>query len=124
MLNAASVNRLKTQKEQSNNKNNINNNTSVGAIGAMSNDPADVRANAQAEMGLSRELEQARARESDPSRGGSRGYDIHDREWMLDNFAQGGQVRASLRSLGRWEERLDRHRMTGNRDRTSIIGVD
>ncbi len=50
------------QKQQK--KNNINNNTSVGT---MSNDPADVRANARAEMGLSREVEQVRARESDPS---------------------------------------------------------
>jgi hypothetical protein len=70
--------------DRKNKKNNINNNTSVGA---MSNDPADVRANARAEMGLSREVEQVRARESDPSRGGSRGYDIHDREWMLEHFA-------------------------------------
>ena len=90
----------------------------------MSNDPADVRANARAEMGLSREVEQVRARESDPSRGGSRGYDIHDREWMLEHFALGGEVRASIRSLGRWQERLDRFRMTGNRDRSSLIGVD
>jgi hypothetical protein len=107
--------------DRKNKKNNINNNTSVGA---MSNDPADVRANARAEMGLSREVKQVRARESDPSRGGSRGYDIHDREWMLEHFARGGEVRASIRSLGRWQERLDRFRMTGNRDRSSLIGVD
>jgi hypothetical protein len=44
--------------DRKNKKNNINNNTSVGA---MSNDPADVRANARAEMGLSREVEQVRA---------------------------------------------------------------
>jgi hypothetical protein len=90
----------------------------------MSNDPADVRAHARAEMGLSRDLEQVRARESDPSRGGSRGYDIHDREWMLEQSAQGHPVRASMRSIGRWQERIDRYRRTGNQERTSLIGVD
>jgi hypothetical protein len=40
-------------------------------------------------MGLSRELQQVRVRESDPSRGGSRGYNIDDRLWMLEQAAQG-----------------------------------
>ena len=65
-----------------------------------------------------------RVTESDPSRGGSRGYDIYDREWMLAHAAQGHPVRASVRSLGRWGQRLERYRMTGNRDRTSLIGID
>jgi hypothetical protein len=41
----------------------------------MSNNPADIRAHTQAHMGLSRELQQEKVRESDPSRGGSCGYD-------------------------------------------------
>jgi hypothetical protein len=73
-------------------------------------------------MGLSVELQQVRARESDPSRGGSRGYDLHDREWMLEHSAQGHPVRASIRSLDRWQERLDRYRMTGNRETNKIVG--
>jgi hypothetical protein len=79
----------------------------------MSNNPANVRAHAQAEMGLTRELAQVRARESDPSRGGSRGYDIHDREWILEHFEQGRHVWASIRSLGHWQERLDHFQMAG-----------
>jgi hypothetical protein len=90
----------------------------------MSNDPSNVRANARAEMGLTRELEQVRARETDPSRGGSCGYDIHDREWMLEHFEQGRHVRASIRSLGRWQERIERFWMTGNRDRSCLVGFD
>ena len=93
-------------------------------VGAMSNDPADIRAHARAQMGLSVELQQVRARESDPSRGGSRGYDLHDREWMLEHSAQGHPVRASIRSLDCWQERLDRYRMTGNRETNKIVGVD
>jgi hypothetical protein len=90
----------------------------------MNNDPADSRAHTRAHMGLSRELQQERVRESDPSRGGSRGYDIHDRLWMLEHAAQGHPVRASIRSLGRWEERLDRYRRTGNQERSSLVGAD
>ena len=90
----------------------------------MSNDPADSRAHTRAHMGLSRELQQERVRESDPSRGGSRGYDIHDRLWLLEHAAQGHPVRASIRSLGRWEERLDRYRRTGNQERSSLVGAD
>mgnify|MGYP000635969214 CR=1 FL=1 len=90
----------------------------------MSNDPADSRAHTRANLGLSRELHQERLRESDPSRGGSRGYDIHDRLWMLEHAALGHPVRASARSLGRWQARLDRYRKTGNRERSSIVGFD
>jgi hypothetical protein len=75
-------------------------------------------------MGLSQELQQERVRESDPSRGGSRGYDIHDHLWMLEQAAQGHPIRASIRSLGRWQERLDRYRRTRNKERSSLIGVD
>jgi hypothetical protein len=75
-------------------------------------------------MGLTRELIQVRANESDTSRGGSRGYDIHDHEWMLEHFEQGRHARASICSLDHWQERLDRFWMTGNLERTSLIGVD
>jgi hypothetical protein len=68
----------------------------------MNNDPADRRAHAQAHIGFSRELQQVGVRESDPSRGGSRGYDIHESEWMLEHATQGHPVRASIRSLGCW----------------------
>jgi hypothetical protein len=90
----------------------------------MSNDPADRRSHARAHIGFSCELQQVRGRESDPLRGGSRGYDIHEREWMLEHAAQGHPVWASIRSLGRWQERLDRYRRTGNQERSSLVGVD
>jgi hypothetical protein len=90
----------------------------------MNNDPTDSRAHTQAHMGLSRELQQERVRESDPSRGGSCGYNIHDRLWMLEHAAQGHPVRASIRSLGRWEERLDCYRRTGNQEKSSLVGAD
>ena len=81
---------------------------------ATNHDPAVIRAHARAGMGLSRELQQERATESDPPRGGSHGYDIHKREWMLPQAAEGQPIRASMRSLYRWGERLHRYRMTGN----------
>jgi hypothetical protein len=73
----------------------------------MSNDPTDIRAHAQADMGLSRELQQVQAIESDPSRGGSCGYDIPDCEWMLEHATEGHPVRASSHYLGCWQERID-----------------
>jgi hypothetical protein len=43
---------------------------------------------------------------------------------MLEQAAQGHPVRASIRSLGRWQERLDRYRRTGNQERSSLVGVN
>jgi hypothetical protein len=43
---------------------------------------------------------------------------------MLEHAAQGYPVRASMRSLGRWQERLDRSRKTGNQERSCLVGVD
>jgi hypothetical protein len=68
----------------------------------MNTHPADIPAHTRADtsMGLSRELQQARIRESDPSRGGSCGYDIHDCEWVLEQAAQCHPVQVLMRSLG------------------------
>jgi hypothetical protein len=75
-------------------------------------------------MGLSRELQQERVREYDPSRGGSHGYDILDCLWMLEQAVQGHPNRALIRSLCHWQERLDRYRRTGNQEWSSLVGVD
>jgi hypothetical protein len=43
---------------------------------------------------------------------------------MLEHTAQGHPVRVSIRSLGRWEERLDCYKRTGNQEKSSLVGVD
>jgi hypothetical protein len=43
---------------------------------------------------------------------------------MLEYAAEGHKIRASKSSLGCWQERIDRFQMTGNADRTKIVGVD
>ena len=84
----------------------------------------DDAAAARAAMGFSRELQQQRTANPDPSRGGARGYDVHDRQWQLTQHAAGNPVKASLSSLRRWQQRLHPYRMTGNKERASIVGVD
>jgi hypothetical protein len=87
------------------------------ALGAV--DPADLRAQARAELGLLRELAQPRPRE-----GGSSGYPVWSREEQLEKWNAGEETAASEASLYRWSDRLIRHRCTGNRARTQIVGTD
>ena len=90
----------------------------------MNNDPSDTRADARAKLGLTRELETTRAVLPDPSRGGTRGYPVHDRIYQLMRAAQGQDFRASASSIWRWQQRLLPFRMTGNKQRSSIVGID
>jgi hypothetical protein len=90
----------------------------------MNNDPADIRASARASLGLTRELERTRAVLPDPSRGGPRGYPVHDRIYQLTRAALGQETRASAASIWRWQQRLQPFRMTGNKQRNTIIGID
>lgn len=91
----------------------------------MNNDPADERANARRHLGLTRELEETRARIPDPSRGGTRGYPIAQRAREIDRVIAGEQPAfASMRSINRWNHRLEPYRMTGNKQKESLCGTD
>jgi hypothetical protein len=92
------------------------------ALGAV--DPADLRAQARAELGLSRELAQPRRVKPHPREGGSSGYPVWSREEQLEKWNAGEETAASEASLYRWSDHLIRHRCTGNRARTQIVGTD
>jgi hypothetical protein len=92
------------------------------ALGAV--DPADLRAQARAELGLLRELAQPRRVKPHPREGGSSGYPFWSREEQLEKWNAGEETAASEASLYRWSDRLIPHRCTGNRARTQIVGTD
>ncbi len=73
-------------------------------------DPADVRAQACAELGLSRELAQPRRVEPHPRQGGSSGYPVWSREEQLKKWNAGEETVASQASLYRWLGRIFLHR--------------
>lgn len=91
----------------------------------MNNDPADTRANARRDLGLSRELQQQQAPLPEPSRGGTRGYSVPERLNELNRVDNGEHLaHASLRSIRRWRTRLDPFWMTGNRQKEMLCGMD
>ena len=90
----------------------------------MNNDPADARAWARKRVGATRELEQTRATLPHPSRGGTRGYPTWFRVHELQQHAQGLPTVASAPSLHRWRNRLNPHRMTGNKEAETLVGYD
>ena len=56
-----------------------------------------------------------------PSNGGTRGYDIPFREFILENYQAGRPIPASLtRSVIRWARRIVPLRMTGNKPRNEL----
>ena len=67
------------------------------ALGAV--DPADLRAQARAELGLSRELAQPRRVKPHPREGGSSGYPVWSREEQLEKWNAGEENVASEASL-------------------------
>ena len=87
-------------------------------------DPADLRAQARAELGLSGELAQSRRVAPHPRGGGSSSYPIWSREEQLEKWNVGEETVASEASLYHWSDRLISHRCTGNRARTQIVGTD
>ena len=86
-------------------------------------DPAELQAHARAQLGLSRELEQARRVTSHPSHGGG-GYDVWFRKEQLARAQAGEDVDVSVSSIHRWGERLHPYRQTGNKAREQVVGVD
>jgi hypothetical protein len=78
--------------------------------------PAEVRRQELAQLGLEREdgVVERRVR-PDPSRGGSTGYDVHDRLTQLAAFSRGQPVKACRASLYRWMIRPIPLVATGNR---------
>ena len=87
-------------------------------------DPADLEAQARAELGFSRRLEQPRRISPYPGFGGTGGYPVWYREQQLQRFNAGEAIDVSRRSIYRWADRLEPIRQTGNRERATIVGVD
>ena len=87
-------------------------------------DPADLEAQDRAELDFSRRLKQPRRISPYPGVGGSGGYAVWYREHQLQRFDAGEAIDVSRRSIYRWADRLEPFRQTGNRERTTIIGVD
>ncbi len=87
-------------------------------------DPANVRAQARAELCLSRELAQPWHVESHPRQGGSSGYPVWSQEEHLEKWNAGEETVASQVSLYPWPGRIGPHHRTGNSARTQIVGTD
>jgi hypothetical protein len=87
-------------------------------------DSADLKAQARAELGFSRQLEQPRRILPYPGLVGSGGYPVWYCEQQLPRFNAGEAIDVSWRSIYRWADCLELFRQTGNRERTTIVGVD
>ena len=87
-------------------------------------DPADLDARARAELGFSRLLEQPRRVAPPPRFGGSSGYPVWYRVIQLEKFHAGEEIQVSLSSIYRWDVHPGPYRQTGNRPRTTVVGVD
>jgi hypothetical protein len=85
-------------------------------------DPAKLEAKARSDLGLSRVLQVDRR--VDPSVGGSRGYPVWNRIEQLARRDAGEETVASKRSLERWDIRLLPYAMTGNKQKTQVVGID
>jgi hypothetical protein len=87
-------------------------------------DPANLEAQACAELGFSRRLEQPRRILPYPGDGGSGGNAVWYREQQLQRFNSGEAIDVSRRSIYQWADLLEPFRQTGNRERMTIVGVD
>jgi hypothetical protein len=87
-------------------------------------DPADLEAQACAELGFSRRLKQPRLISPYPGLSGGGGYDVRYPEQQLQRFNASEATDVSLASIYQWADRLELFRQTGNRERTTIVGVD
>jgi hypothetical protein len=92
------------------------------ALGAA--DPADLEAQARAELGFSRLLEQPRGTSPHPALGGSGGYAQWFREEQLQKFYAGEAIDVSKSSIYRWAIRPAPYRQTGNTEQSEIKGTD
>jgi hypothetical protein len=86
--------------------------------------PADLSAQARAELGLMRQLEQHRCLSPPPSNGGSAGYPVWYRREQLQKWNEGEPTDVLQASPYRWVDRPHPFRQTGGRPRTTIVGVD
>jgi hypothetical protein len=86
-------------------------------------DPANERAQARAELGLSRKLAQPRHVKPYPRRGGSSGYPVWSREEQLEKWNAGEETVASQASLYRWSGRIVPHHRTGNSARNAAAAT-
>jgi len=94
--------------------------------GLRATDPADLEAQARAELGFSQLLKQPRCISSYPGFDGSGGYPVWYRKQQLQRFNAREAIDVSQRSIYRWADRLGLgpFHQTGNRERTTIVGVD
>ena len=92
--------------------------------GVGATDPADLEARARAQLGLSRQLQVERRVPSHPGRGGSPGYPVFFRLQQLDKRNDGEDTDASRSSIWRWANRHLPYRITGNKQRSTVVGVD
>jgi len=93
------------------------------AIGG-SDPAADLVARARVELGFSRLLEQPRPVAPPPRFGSSSGYPVWYRVIQLEKFHTGEEIQVSLSFIYRWDVRPGPCRQTGNRPRTTVVGVD
>jgi hypothetical protein len=87
-------------------------------------DPANLSAQARAELGLRRQLEQHRCVPPPPSNGGSAGYPVWYRREQLQKWNEGGPTDVSRASLYHWADHPHPFRQNGGSARTTIVGVD
>jgi hypothetical protein len=87
-------------------------------------DPANLSAQARAELGLTHQLEQHRHVSPPPSNGGSAGYPLWYRREQLQKWNEGEPTDVLQASLYRWADRPHPFRQTSGRARTTIVGVD
>jgi hypothetical protein len=90
----------------------------------MNDDPEDERARLRSAQGITRELQVLRKELPDPSRGGCRGYPVWLRRQMIAQAANGEPTAAHASSLRRWEMDIHAKRMTGNKQKETVIGFD
>ena len=88
-------------------------------------DPADVRAHAQADLGMARQLEVTRKDLPHPRRGGCSGYPVWFRIVEVSRYQSGlPPLVASRMSIRRWIGRLRPFRRSGNKKRSKLVGID
>ena len=92
------------------------------AIGAP--DPANLEAQALAELGISRRLEQLRRILPYPGIGGGGGYAVWYCLQQIQRFNAREAIDVSLAYIYRWTDCLELFRQTGNRARAKIVGFD
>ena len=81
-------------------------------------------ARARVELGFSRLLEQPRRIAPPPPFRGSSRYPVWYHAIQSEKFHSGQKIQVSLLSIYRWDVHPGPYRQTGNRPRTTVVGVD